>query len=150
MFDLKIMKNIDSVITLLVISYTIFYSIPTQCASYAYLGHKLGDFPESEFCSDNGTHIGVHQDLEITQLDYVGEVVDEFLKSKGLDIEQNTLYPLLRRLDGQGLLESTWEVVEPRPRKYYQLSSNGKIVLSELKIDYKNNYKTISLMLEEE
>ncbi|MFT5170167.1 MAG: dTDP-4-amino-4,6-dideoxygalactose transaminase [Candidatus Omnitrophota bacterium] len=66
-------------------SRNLFYSIPTQCESYAYLGHKLGDFPESEFCSDNGTHIGVHQDLEIDQLDYVGHVVDEFLKSKGID-----------------------------------------------------------------
>lgn len=61
-------------------SRNLFYSIPTQTDSYAFLGHTLGDFPESEFCSDNGTHIGVHQDLSVEQLDYVGEVVGKFLK----------------------------------------------------------------------
>ena len=63
-------------------SRNLFYSIPTQCENYKFLGHKLGEFPESEFCSDNGTHIGVHQDLELDQLDYVGEVVEAFIKEK--------------------------------------------------------------------
>jgi CDP-6-deoxy-D-xylo-4-hexulose-3-dehydrase len=58
--------------------------MPTQCPSYAFLGYKLGDFPEAEYCSDNGTHIGIHQDIEIDQLDYVVEVVEDFLKKKGV------------------------------------------------------------------
>ncbi len=62
-------------------SRNLFYSIPTQTDSYRFLGHTLGDFPEAEFCSDNGTHIGIHQDLDIEQLDYVGQVVEEFLKT---------------------------------------------------------------------
>ncbi len=65
-------------------SRNLFYSIPTQCPSYEYLGYQLGDFPESEFCSDRGTHIGIHQDIEIDGLDHVDTVVQEFLKSKGL------------------------------------------------------------------
>lgn len=65
-------------------SRNLFYSIPTQCPSYAFLGKKLGDFPEAEYCSSNGTHIGIHQDLELTQLDYVAEVTETFLKSKGI------------------------------------------------------------------
>jgi CDP-6-deoxy-D-xylo-4-hexulose-3-dehydrase len=58
--------------------------MPTQCPSYAFLGHKLGDFPEAEYCSDHGTHIGIHQDIEVKQLDLVVEVVEAFLKTKGV------------------------------------------------------------------
>ncbi len=64
-------------------SRNLFYSIPTQCPSYAFLGHKLGEFPEAEYCSDNGTHIGIHQHIEKDQLDYVAEVVESFLKERG-------------------------------------------------------------------
>lgn len=63
-------------------SRNLFYSMPTQCPSYAFLGHKLGDFPEAEYCSDHGFHIGIHQDIEIDQLDYVVEMVKSFLKEK--------------------------------------------------------------------
>ncbi len=81
---------------------------------------------------------------------HYGYSLVETLKSKGLDIEQNTLYPLLRRLDSQGLLKSTWEVTEPRPRKYYELSSNGILILDELSDEFINNYNTISKMLKED
>ena len=64
-------------------SRNLFYSIPTQTDSYAFMGHKIGDFPEAEFCSDNGTHIGCHQDVGIEQMDYVVDVVAKFLRSKG-------------------------------------------------------------------
>lgn len=64
-------------------SRNLFYSMPTQCPGYAFLGYKLGDFPQAEYCSNHGTHIGSHQDLEIDQLDYVIESVAQFLKLKG-------------------------------------------------------------------
>lgn len=60
-------------------SRNLFYSMPTQCPSYAFLGHQLGEFPEAEYCSNYGTHIGIHQDLDIEQLDYVVNVVERFL-----------------------------------------------------------------------
>lgn len=81
---------------------------------------------------------------------HYGYSLVESLNKKGLRIEQNTLYPLLRRLDKQGLLESTWEVVEPRPRKYYQLNNTGKEILLELSNTYKDNYQTIISLLKEE
>jgi len=65
-------------------SRNLFYAMPTQCPSYAFLGHKRGDFPEAEYCSDHGTHIGIHQDLGLEQLDYVAAVVAAFLKNKGV------------------------------------------------------------------
>jgi len=64
-------------------SRNLFYSIPTQCPSYAFLGKKIGDFPEAEYCSDHGTHIGIHQDIELEDLDYVADVVRDFIKMKG-------------------------------------------------------------------
>lgn len=54
------------------------------------------------------------------------------LAGNGLEVEQGTLYPLLRRLDEQGLLESSWNVEGSRPRKYYQLSATGADVLEAL------------------
>lgn len=65
-------------------SRNLFYSMPTQCPSYSFLGHKIGDFPEAEFCSNHGTHIGVHQDLTEGNMDFVAEVVEKFLKGQGL------------------------------------------------------------------
>jgi DNA-binding PadR family transcriptional regulator len=53
------------------------------------------------------------------------------LAERGLAIEQGTLYPLLRRLDEQGLLDSDWKVEGPRPRKYYQLSKVEAMELIE-------------------
>lgn len=63
-------------------SRNLFYSMPTQCPSYKFLGHKPGDFPEAEYCGDHGFHFGIHQDIEVGQLDYVVTVVKQFLKSK--------------------------------------------------------------------
>ncbi len=54
----------------------------------------------------------------------------------GLDIEEGTLYPLLRRLEKQNLLESEWEVGEARPRKYYRISPAGQQVLTTLSADW--------------
>ena len=50
------------------------------------------------------------------------------LQEAGLEVEQNTLYPLLRRLESQGLLTSSWDTGESRPRKYYQLTEEGRRV----------------------
>lgn len=58
------------------------------------------------------------------------------LAEQGLDVDEGTLYPLLRRLEKQGLLESEWEVGESRPRKYYRLSKEGRKVLTTLTADW--------------
>ena len=70
----------------------------------------------------------------LSQLDeakYGYSLMQEF-SSHGLEIEQGTLYPLLRRLEDQGLLVSQWNVEGSRPRRYYQLSPNGAEVLRSL------------------
>ena len=47
------------------------------------------------------------------------------LVDKGISIESGTLYPLLRRLESQEILESEWDTSLNRPRKYYVLSKTG-------------------------
>lgn len=50
----------------------------------------------------------------------------EDLAAAGIDVDGNTLYPLLRRLEKQGLLSSDWNTDEPRPRKYYATTAEGR------------------------
>ncbi len=58
----------------------LFLSMPTQCAGFRYLGYKLGQFPNAEYMGNNGLHIGIHQDLNKDDLDYILDVVRKFLK----------------------------------------------------------------------
>jgi DNA-binding PadR family transcriptional regulator len=70
----------------------------------------------------------------LSQLDrpLYGYSLRERLAEQGLDIKEGTLYPLLRRLESQQLLDSDWEVGEGRPRRYYRLSAQGRKVFGEL------------------
>lgn len=61
----------------------LFASMPTQCAGFAFLGHKLGDFPNAEYIGNNGLHIGVHQDLHEGHIDYFIHMVEKFLHKHG-------------------------------------------------------------------
>lgn len=56
----------------------------------------------------------------------------EQLAEKGIPVEANTLYPLLRRLSSQGLLEDRWDTSSAKPRKYYCITEEGKKVRSDL------------------
>ena len=47
-----------------------------------------------------------------------------------MDIEENTLYPLLRRLESQGLLDSAWREEDKRKKRFYRLSADGETVLA--------------------
>lgn len=68
-----------------------------------------------------------------------GYSLKQRLGEAGLDVSEGTLYPLLRRLEGQGLLESRWEVIDDqRPRRYYQLSATGRATLAQLLDEWKN------------
>jgi len=58
------------------------------------------------------------------------------LSERGLDIEQGTLYPLLRRLESQGLLQSEWNVEGSRPRRYYEISPAGSSLLELLTAEW--------------
>lgn len=54
------------------------------------------------------------------------------LQDRGIDIDEGTLYPLIRRLADQELLDSEWRQGEGRERRYYQLSDLGATLLEQL------------------
>ncbi|WP_433318060.1 PadR family transcriptional regulator [Micromonospora sp. CA-269861] len=54
------------------------------------------------------------------------------LTDHGFPVDANTLYPLLRRLEDQGLLTSEWNTEESRPRKFYRTSDEGESMLNRL------------------
>ena len=58
------------------------------------------------------------------------------LSDQGLEVDQGTLYPLLRRLETQGLLESRWRLEEARPRRYYVISAEGSRLLPLLQVEW--------------
>jgi PadR family transcriptional regulator PadR len=72
---------------------------------------------------------------QLNQKQY-GYSLNQSLAEQGVEIDQSTLYPLLRRLEKQGLLESEWSVEESRPRRYYVLSETGRGVLETLKQEW--------------
>ncbi|MDT8304970.1 MAG: PadR family transcriptional regulator [Anaerolineae bacterium] len=66
-----------------------------------------------------------------------GYSLKQVLDGHGLEINEGTLYPLLRRLEGQGLLESDWRVAEgTRPRRYYWLNADGIALLRRLAVEW--------------
>ena len=58
------------------------------------------------------------------------------LRDLGFSVDANTLYPLLRRLESQGLLVSEWNTQEARPRKFYRISPDGERLAAALLADW--------------
>ncbi|MBN1584081.1 MAG: helix-turn-helix transcriptional regulator [Anaerolineae bacterium] len=73
-----------------------------------------------------------------------GYSLRQLLLEQGLDIDQGTLYPLLRRLESQGLLDSEWSLESSRPRRYYALNETGQETLETLK----NEWYTLTSVIE--
>jgi PadR family transcriptional regulator, regulatory protein PadR len=61
-----------------------------------------------------------------------GYTLRKILAEHGLAIDEGTLYPLLRRLETQGLLTSQWREEEKRNKRFYRLSPEGKLILKQL------------------
>ena len=61
-----------------------------------------------------------------------GYELRQALAEKGMAIEEGTLYPLLRRLEAQGLLDSEWRIEDGPPRRYYSLNADGRKLLEKL------------------
>lgn len=72
------------------------------------------------------------------------------LAERGMPIEEGTLYPLLRRLEGQGLLASEWRIEDGPPRRYYRLNDTGEALLAELTVSWRALVATMAGLLEGE
>ncbi len=69
------------------------------------------------------------------------------LLASGINIEEGTLYPLLRRIEEQGLLDSEWREIDGRRRRYYRLSKDGKVVLQELRAEWKQLTNAVNMLM---
>jgi PadR family transcriptional regulator PadR len=67
-----------------------------------------------------------------------GYTLRKVLADQGLEIDEGTLYPLLRRLETQGLLASEWREHEKRNKRFYRLSAEGEPVLDQLLAEWRS------------
>jgi PadR family transcriptional regulator, regulatory protein PadR len=76
----------------------------------------------------------------LTQLrsEQYGYTLRKSLAEHGMEIDEGTLYPLLRRLESQGLLVSEWREEEKRNKRFYRLSNDGKLILKQLLAEWKS------------
>lgn len=73
-----------------------------------------------------------------------GYSLKQALADKGLPINEGTLYPLMRRLEKQGLLQSDWRVIDDkRPRRYYIISPLGAEMLAQLQNEWQTLAETM-------
>jgi PadR family transcriptional regulator len=64
--------------------------------------------------------------------EHYGYALRKALADQGMEIDESTLYPLLRRLETQGLLESEWREEDKRNKRFYRLSKDGARILKQL------------------
>ena len=69
------------------------------------------------------------------------------LGEAGVEMEESTLYPLLRRLESQGLLDSEWREEERRKKRFYRLSSRGEVMLERLAAEWRGLSASLEKML---
>ncbi len=69
--------------------------------------------------------------------EHYGYTLRKALAAHGLDIDESTLYPLLRRLETQGLLTSEWREEEKRNKRFYRISAEGQPILDQLLAEWR-------------
>jgi len=77
-----------------------------------------------------------------------GYTLRKALGDDGLAIDEGTLYPLLRRLESQGLLVSQWREEDKRNKRFYRLSPDGKRILSQLLGEWKSINASLDRILQ--
>nr|WP_256489624.1 PadR family transcriptional regulator [Pleionea sp. CnH1-48] len=85
--------------------------------------------------------------LSQLQQEHYGYSLRKNLADKGVDIDEGTLYPLIRRLEKQGLLQSEWRQDDKRKKRFYQLSEAGEQMLERLQKEWFEVSSTLSSLL---
>ncbi len=78
-----------------------------------------------------------------------GYTLRKGLANRGLEVDEGTLYPLLRRLESQGLLVSEWREEDKRNKRFYKISRDGKLVLKQLLAEWQGIGKSLDEILKE-
>ena len=78
-----------------------------------------------------------------------GYTLRKALADRGMEIEEGTLYPLLRRLESQGLLLSEWREADKRNKRFYRLSPDGEQILARLLDEWNTINTSVTRILEQ-
>ncbi|HEV2878306.1 MAG TPA: helix-turn-helix transcriptional regulator [Candidatus Eremiobacteraceae bacterium] len=81
--------------------------------------------------------------------EHYGYTLRKALVEQGLEIDEGTLYPLLRRLEDQGLLVSEWREDNKRNKRYYHLSRDGRRMLDQLVDEWRRINASLARILQE-
>jgi PadR family transcriptional regulator PadR len=76
-----------------------------------------------------------------------GYTLRKALSDRGLEVDENTLYPLLRRLESQGLLASEWREENKRNKRFYLLSADGRQMLTQLLAEWQAIHNALNEIL---
>jgi DNA-binding PadR family transcriptional regulator len=87
--------------------------------------------------------------LVLLERDMYGYSMVKQLEEKGYTVEENTLYPLLRRLEKKGLIKSKWDVSKDRPRKFYIITKDGRTVRNQLLAIWQQQNDILNHLMEE-
>jgi PadR family transcriptional regulator, regulatory protein PadR len=81
--------------------------------------------------------------------EHYGYTLRKALDDLGLAIDEGTLYPLLRRLETQGLLASEWREENKRNKRFYRLSAQGERILAQLLAEWQTINASLDKILQE-
>jgi PadR family transcriptional regulator PadR len=81
--------------------------------------------------------------LAALRTEHYGYTLRKTLADHGMAIDEGTLYPLLRRLETQGLLVSQWREEDKRNKRFYRLSPEGKLILKQLLVEWKSIHASL-------
>jgi len=87
--------------------------------------------------------------LALLEKDTYGYAMVRTIRDQGYDVEENTLYPLLRRLEKNGWIRSKWDVSEDRPRKFYGITDAGRALRTKLLAIWKKQNDVLSELIKE-
>jgi PadR family transcriptional regulator PadR len=88
--------------------------------------------------------------LEQLRTEQYGYTLRKSLEKHNLMMEEGTLYPLLRRLESQGLLVSEWREQDKRNKRFYRLSQQGELILAQLLLDWEELNSALNSILKRE
>src|SRR4051795_3273423 len=81
--------------------------------------------------------------------EHYGYTLRKALADQGMAMDEGTLYPLLRRLETQGLLESEWREENKRNKRFYKISREGKAIMKQLLADWQAIGASLDQILQE-
>jgi DNA-binding PadR family transcriptional regulator len=87
--------------------------------------------------------------LALLEKDMYGYAMVKHIESLGYKVEENTLYPLLRRLEKNGWIASKWDLTEDRPRKFYSITAAGRTLRAALLDVWKNQNRVLDVITKE-